>query len=340
MSQIIQTAQTAQPKEAKESRSIEFVPFGADQAIKLSIAIIRSQIAVPTRSGKLPDDRDCIKFMMLCQARHLNPFEGDAYLLGYDSNDGPTFSLITAHQVFLKRAEANSQFEGMESGVIVEGQPIEEGVTPMIVEREGDFMHKGETLLGGWARVFRKDRVKPFFRRLNLSVFTTGRSRWAKDPAGMIVKVAEADALRSAFPSHLGGLYSAEEGIKMVHEAPQERLPIFTQPKQLKVTPVVPEPASSGSVDAQAAEPESEPQPEQSSSTAQDAAPGETLLQTLERLCSEFEVEETAVVAHLVKTGVVIPGKTRFTDLGDKKRTAIIAHFGKTVKEMQEGGGE
>ncbi len=190
--------------ETYEKTSVEIIPFGTDERIKLNIKIVQNMVAVPTRSGKLPDVNQCMKFIMLCKARHLNPFEGDAYLIGYDTQSGPQFSLITAHQVFLKRAEASEGFDGMESGVVVK-------TSNGIEEREGDLTFEGDDLLGGWAKIYRKDRTRPFYRRLKLSTFNTGQSRWAKDPAGMIVKCAEADALRSAFPTHLGGLYISEE---------------------------------------------------------------------------------------------------------------------------------
>lgn len=199
---------TIVPEKDKANATIEIIPFGTTDKIRLSAAIVRQMIAQPTRTGKQPDDNQCIKFIMLCQARHLNPFEGDAFMLGYDTQSGPQFSLITAQQVFLKRAEASKGFNGMESGVIVT-TAAELGTG--IIEREGDLVMDDEKLIGGWAKVYRKDREKPFYRRLKLSTFNTGRSRWEKDPAGMIVKCAEADALRTAFPTHLGGLYIEEE---------------------------------------------------------------------------------------------------------------------------------
>jgi hypothetical protein len=67
------------------------------------------------------------------------------------------------------------------------------------------------TLIGGWARVFRKDRRVPDYDRINLKTFNSGRSRWADDPAGMIVKCAEASALRKAFPSQIGAMITAPE---------------------------------------------------------------------------------------------------------------------------------
>ncbi len=189
----------------KANAYVEINPLGTADRIRLSANLVRQMIATKTRTGKEPDDNQCIKFIMLCKAKHLNPFEGDAFMLGYDTQDGPQWSQITAHQVFLKRAEANQKFNGMESGVIIK---LPEGST---LEREGDLVDDDEKLIGGWAKVYRKDREKPFYRRLKLSTFSTGRSRWLKDPAGMICKCAEADSLRTAFPTHLGGLYVEEE---------------------------------------------------------------------------------------------------------------------------------
>ena len=110
--------------------------------------VFQNLVAVKTRTGVTCSDNEAIKFMMMCQARRLNPFEGDAYLIGYDGRDGATFSLITAHQAFLKRAELNPEYDGMQSGVIIN---TEDG---QIKEHEGDFYMTGETVIGGWAKVF------------------------------------------------------------------------------------------------------------------------------------------------------------------------------------------
>lgn len=205
---------------AKADKEMEFVPFGGKDPIKLSIAIVRRLIAVPTATGKLPSDDDCIKFMMMSKARLLNAFEGDAFLIGYDTKDGAKFSLITAHQAFLKRAELNPEYNGMKSGVMV----MHDG---KLCESEGDFMFDDDVLVGGWACVYFKNREHPMLKKVNLKRFNTGRSIWAKDPAGMIVKVAEADALRSSFPTMLGGMYLREE-LDAQEPAKEMRAPIFS----------------------------------------------------------------------------------------------------------------
>lgn len=182
---------------------MEFIPFGAADKIKLSVEIVKSFVAIPTKSGATCNDRDAMRFMMLCQAQRLNPFAGDAFLAGYDGKNGPQFSLITAHVAFMKRAESCPDYEGMESGVILLGE------SDAIVEREGDFALKSENVVGGWARVYRKNR-KPTYRRLAVEQrkpnYETPFWQGAK-MAEQIVKCAEADALRATFPTLLGGLH-------------------------------------------------------------------------------------------------------------------------------------
>lgn len=198
------TAITTQQKEEKFTR---FVPFGAKDEIKLSIEIVKRMVAVKTKRGATCDDIQAAKFIALCQSQRLNPFAGDAFLIGYDGQDGPQFSLITAHQAFLKRAEVCEDYDGMESGVII--QPKDGGE---ITEVQGDF-YDGETsnLLGGWAKVYHRKRKIPTYRRLKVQRFNKGFGVWKDDPAGMICKCAEADALRSTFPTMLGGLYMQDE---------------------------------------------------------------------------------------------------------------------------------
>jgi phage recombination protein Bet len=185
--------------------AVEYVPFGAEDKIKLTASMVRTMIAVPTKSGKLPTETDCIKFIALARSRRLNPFEGDCFMIGYDGADGPKFSLITAHQAFIKRGEASGAFDGMESGIIVKrGEET--------LELHGDYRDDGDKLLGGWAKVYRSDRKFPAYRRLKLATYHGNNRQWNKDPEGMIVKCAEADAVRSSFPTLCGGMRMMDDG--------------------------------------------------------------------------------------------------------------------------------
>lgn len=198
---------TTEPKE----HALEFVPFGAVDKIKLSINVIKKFVAVPTKSGVQCDDAEAMRFMMMCQAQRLNPFVGDCFLVGYDTKNGPKFNKITAHQVFLKRAEGEKSYEGLESGVILKS---EDGV---ISEREGDFADEGENVVGGWCRVHRTGK-RPMYKRLAISQrkpeYTT--QFWEGNKAyEQIVKCAEADCLRASFPNLLAGLRVEGETINI-----------------------------------------------------------------------------------------------------------------------------
>ena len=193
----------ATPKQ-DDKLMVEFVPFGASDKIKLSTTMIREFIAVPTKSGALPTPRDCMKFLMLCRGKRANPFEGDCFLIGYDSANGPSFSMVCGIELFLKRAEAAESYDGNEYGVIISNA---NGTT----ERQGAIVYKDETLEGGWAKVYRKDHSKPVYKAVKFSTYNTGRSRWEKDPGGQIAKVALSQALREAYPTAIGGLYTQQE---------------------------------------------------------------------------------------------------------------------------------
>ena len=196
---------TAEAKAKTDASVIEYVPYGGQDKIKLSIDIVKNLIATKTKQGHPCSTRDALRFIAMCQAKRLNPFEGDAYLVGYDDSKlGPVFSLITAHQAFLKRAELHPEFDGFKSGVII----LSEGV---VSEIEGDFHLTDQQLVGGWATVFFKTRKYPMVKKARLDRFSKDSRFWNDNPEGQIVKCMEADALRSAFPTMCGGLYLREE---------------------------------------------------------------------------------------------------------------------------------
>lgn len=255
----------------KQDKFTEFVPFGAQDKIKLSVDMVKNLIAVKTKSGKNCTDTDAIKFISMCLARRLNPFEGDAFLIGYDSKDGPTFSLITAHQAFLKRAEVNPEYDGMKSGIIVERDNE-------VMDLEGDFYLPGDNLLGGWATVFFKNRKQPMHKRIRLQRFKKTFGIWVDDPAGMICKCAEADALRSSFPTMLGGLYLKEEVQDM--QQPQASKPIF---KQAKATEAV--------IEVPPAPPQAEPK-------------ADDLVKVVRDLCKRDKINENTLIEFLGAIGL------------------------------------
>lgn len=150
---------------------------------------------------------ECRIFLETCKQYHLNPFTKEAYLIHYDNKNGDTASTIVLGKTcYMKMAEARPQYDGFEAGVIVFVPEVGE-----LIHREGSIIYKGEELVGGWAKTYRKDRSRPFYEEVNFSEYDTKKSLWVTKPATMIRKVALVHTLREAFPATFGGLIDESE---------------------------------------------------------------------------------------------------------------------------------
>lgn len=150
---------------------------------------------------------ECRIFLETCKQYHLNPFTKECYLIHYDNKNGDTASTIVLGKTcYMKMAEAHPQYDGFEAGVIVMDEAAGE-----LIHREGSIVYQGETLVGGWAKTYRKDRSRPFYEEVNFSEYDTKKSLWVTKPATMIRKVALVHTLREAFPATFGGLIDESE---------------------------------------------------------------------------------------------------------------------------------
>ena len=151
-------------------------------------------------------DAECKIFLETCKQYKLNPFTKEAYLIHYDNkNDDTASTIVLGKNCYMQMAERHPAFDGFEAGVIImtaDGQ---------FLNREGSIVYDGEELLGGWAKVYRKDRTRANYEEVKLSEYDTGKSLWNGKKATMIRKVALVHALREAFPSTFGALYDESE---------------------------------------------------------------------------------------------------------------------------------
>lgn len=170
--------------------------------------------------------QEVVMFMNLCQHSGLDPWLREAYLIKYSQNDPA--ALVVGKEAFLKRAEREPNYNGFKAGIIVQDADGE------IIYRDGSFKLPQETLVGGFAEVFRKDRDNSYRAEVAFEEYAARKkdgslnSQWAKRPTTMIRKVALVQALREAFPGTLGGMYSAEE---QGTEEPID-IPYVEQPQQ------------------------------------------------------------------------------------------------------------
>ena len=164
-------------------------------------------------------DQEAVVFLKMAHSLNLNPWERDIFMVKFGEEPA---SYIVASQAYQKAAETCPEFDGYEAGIFIEADGE-------LKQREGAFLLEKEQsrLVGGWAKVYRKDRQRPFYSSVNIrecAKYTKdGRMTrfWASMPATMIRKVALARSLREAFPSRLGGMVSDAE----YDEIPEGTLP-------------------------------------------------------------------------------------------------------------------
>jgi len=171
----------------------------------------------------LASDAEIGLFLKVCASENLNPFRKDCYLVKY-SKDQPA-SIIIATEVFLRSAENSPDFNGYEAGIIL--SPIDPKDKPEF--REGAFLMDGEEkrLVGGWARVYRKDRARAFYSAINIkecikyTKYGKPTRFWEEMPATMVRKVALSRVLREAFSNRYSGTYTTAE----IEPPPEGELP-------------------------------------------------------------------------------------------------------------------
>ena len=157
-------------------------------------------------------DQEAVVFLRTCRSLQLNPFAGEVYLIKY--SEGDKAATVIAIDSYLKAGEANSQFDGFESGIILKDP------SGKLDFRDCAFLLDEERtkLVGGWAKVYRKDRGRPFYVAVNKKECIKYRRDgsltqfWTEEKQpSMLRKVALKRALVEAFPSLFAGAISNVE---------------------------------------------------------------------------------------------------------------------------------
>ena len=168
-------------------------------------------------------------FTELCVVRKLNPFLKEAYIIKYSSNDPA--QLVVGKDAIEKRAVLHPKYDGKEYGIIV----IDPEKPKQPIYRDGSFMLPGEEIVGGWAKVYRKDWAHPSYESVTFNESAqkkkdgTLNRTWLKQPATMIEKVAKVRAYRAAFVEELGGMYDSDEINFDSPQGQEPEEPKFTQ---------------------------------------------------------------------------------------------------------------
>lgn len=197
--------------------------------VKLTPTLVRDYMVSGDKSKVTY--QEVAMFMNLCKFSGLNPWLKEAYCIKYGNEPA---TLVVGKEAFQKRAESHPAYDGFEAGIIVQDDETGE-----IIYRKGTLKLPGEEIVGGYAEVWRKDKSHSTRTEVSFEEYAGRKkdgslnSQWSKKPATMIRKVALVQALREAFPTSFGGMYTAEE---------QGKVEDFTMPVEPQTVPQI-EPA-------------------------------------------------------------------------------------------------
>lgn len=184
--------------EVMANKNNEVTYEAGGQEVTLSINEVEQFI---TKGNAKITESEAYNFIQLCKYSELNPFLNEAYLVKFGQQPA---QMIVSKEAYMKRANRNPNFNGFKAGVVVMRNNE-------IFHKEGQTIYPNEQLIGGWARVYRKDIENDFYQEVSLQEYGKGQATWKQMPANMIRKNALVGALREAFPEDLGGMYTEDE---------------------------------------------------------------------------------------------------------------------------------
>lgn len=159
-------------------------------------------------------------FLELAARYNLDPFAREiwAVKMGGQNASGGKVTIMVGRDGFLKIANTNPDYEGMEGDVVHANDIFKvtrDKGTPVVdhVYESGPDKSRGE-IVGAWAMVYRKGRKPTYFYAPIEEYRPTSESKlkyspWGAQESAMILKCAQATALRQAFS--ISGLAGAEE---------------------------------------------------------------------------------------------------------------------------------
>jgi hypothetical protein len=162
----------------------------ADGRIECSVRDVQRWVA-----PKAPP-HEALKFLMTCKAVGVNPLIGEAHLIEQGAGN---FVTIVDKSGWLRKAQSHPAYDGHEAGIIARPwSAATRTFTGPPVEVAGTFLPPDHLLVGGWAKIYRKDRRVPTYQAVSASEYNKNQSSWKTIPCTMIRKVALVQALRES----------------------------------------------------------------------------------------------------------------------------------------------
>jgi phage recombination protein Bet len=143
---------------------------------------------------------EAMKFLVTCRSLGVNPLTKEAHLIEMGAGKWET---VVDKSGWLKKAEEHPAYAGHEAGIIVQDilQPASAGkpqVRGPVKDVVGSFLPPGHVVVGGWAKVWRRDRLHPTEERVSVQEYFRETRSWKTGTCTMVRKVALVQALRES----------------------------------------------------------------------------------------------------------------------------------------------
>ncbi len=175
---------------------------GKNTPATTNLNLLRNTVAI----GATEDELNMLLY--LSKEYNLDPLKKEIYLIKYSGRS----TILTSRDGYLKIANLHPEFNGLESDVVYHGDKLtkrEDG--SLLIEYGPEHLSFDKPKLSGaFCSVFRKDRSKATTIFVSIrDYYKKGAPIWEQYTNAMILKVAEAMALKRAFS--ISGLVTREE---------------------------------------------------------------------------------------------------------------------------------
>lgn len=173
-----------------------------------AIELIRRKIRAVDKKNKI-DDEQIAQYLYFARRRNLNPLLNQIYAIPRAPKQGE--DPVLTYQVGIDGLRTIAHRTGLCTGI--RAKPIHSD---------------NGSLVGAWAEVGRKGHSFYSYVRLSEYIGSNPSPVWRSKPETMLMKCAEAAALRKAFPEETGGIYTEEE-----FKAQEEPLDVTPPPRTI-----------------------------------------------------------------------------------------------------------
>lgn len=151
--------------------------------------------------AKGADDNELAMFLHLAQTYGLDPFLREIFY------SGQMKTIITSRDGYLKVAQRNLEFEGIQSMAVCKNDDFSVDMVNNVVNHSFGKGERGD-VIGAWAVCYRRGR-RPVIAYADYIEYNKGNQIWKTYKSAMCCKVAEVFALKRQFG--ISGLVTEEE---------------------------------------------------------------------------------------------------------------------------------